>query len=172
MEERLCSTSTPSLNREDSSSSARSRPEVPPLTGLVLYSSQRIISNTKAASRPPNLRNSSSTSFLRRADSTSVMRCAAYYHNTTPLCNGTFESSNSASYPSINKIHFSSLSSSPRDHRSPGGSNPVTASGSPVPHSGTPGRAGCHRTRLAMLGQVKGYLENFKSSVDSIKDEV
>lgn len=183
MDSRTCSTSTPTLNREDSAASLRSRPKVPPLTGLVLYSSQRILQNPSKPGRPPNLRTSASTtSFLRRAESSSGMRC---YPNPTPLCNGLTGSANSASYPSINKIHFSSLTSSPRSTRSPavvGGSNSSTATGSPVPPaSATPSRWGDNvsdqrssspRVKLAMLNQVKGYLENLKTSVDSIKDEM
>lgn len=36
----------------------------------------------------------------------------------------------------------------------------------------TGGAAGSPRMRLAMLSQVKGYLENLKDSFDSMKDEV
>lgn len=34
------------------------------------------------------------------------------------------------------------------------------------------GALGSPRMRLAMLSQVKGYFENLKDSIDSIKDEV
>lgn len=35
-----------------------------------------------------------------------------------------------------------------------------------------PAAGGSPRMRLAMLTQVRGYLENLKDSIDSIKDEV
>lgn len=200
MEDRICSTSNPSLNRIDSSSSFSGRSQGTTLSHTSLFGSRGVVTGSQTSSHRPFTSSSSgsqhghpsSVSPLRRAESSSTMRRPASrpanfmttFNNLKASIRG---STSSASYPSINKLvsSCSSTCSSPsRSHHHGGGSStgashPATATGTPCPPIGTPTSHGygervgsTHRMRLAMLSQVRGYLENLKGSVDSIKDDV
>lgn len=185
MEERSEFSSSPALNRT-ASSSVLGCTVNPRISGTL---TRPTMTGPGRPVRPNELKYLPRTPHLRRADSSSSVR--AYHGSRSNVYNtaAVDTTSSSASYPSIDKLNlicYTRLNLTPpsscarhrsasyKHNSSASSSHPTTATGSPVPHnvSSSSGDQHVGSPKLAMLSQVKGYLENLRGSLDSLKDEV